>query len=109
MKIKLIGLLIFFTVSNVFACGGDNDLTDTEIASAPYVQAVQAKIASTYNTSVKIEEIVRSENNILDLNKITVARVRCSANLINVFIKSRSDDKLLCMTTFEVNKNDDRA
>jgi hypothetical protein len=87
--------------SGAYACGGE-DLPNDIISSLPYVLAVQDKVAAVYGESVTVESIVRSGNNLLNLDKIAVASAMCSAKYINVYLIAQTSSELRCMTTFQL-------
>lgn len=95
---------LILSASNVFACGG-SDLEDDQIKSLAFVQKAQDKISSIYGDVTVIESVVRSGNDLLDLDKNVVARAKCPANYINVFFKGTKLSELRCMTTFELSSH----
>ena len=88
---------------HALACG-TGDLTDAQIAANQQVKVIQSKIQDTYAKTVIIESIVRSGNNILNLDKKIVADSMCDSHFINVYFQSQSADGLRCMTTLEVSE-----
>jgi hypothetical protein len=99
----LVTVCITVFTSNVFACGGGLELSDEEIAVLSYVTAAQEKMVSTFGQPVVIESIVRSGNDILDLDKNATVSAMCAANYINVYFTTAVPSELLCKTTFEIN------
>ena len=88
---------------NAFACGG-GDLSDAEMAKLPYVQKAQEKMATVFNTPVVIESIIRSGNDILNLDKEATISAMCAANFMNVYLTSKEASELLCQITFQINE-----
>ncbi len=99
----IITICLSVFASNAFACGGE-DLSDVEIGAIPYVLEVKEKMASVYGKTVVIESIVRSGNDILDLDKKATISAMCAANFINVYLTSEESSQLLCKATFQINQ-----
>ncbi len=97
----IITICISVFMSEARACGGD-DLSDSEIAELSYVLEAKEKMASVYSTPVVIESIIRSGNEILNLDKKSTVRAMCAANFINVYFTSEEPSELLCKVTFQI-------
>lgn len=88
--------------SEAFACGGQ-DFADEQIIANTELIAIQNQIQDTYQQQIKVESIVRSNNELLNLDKQVVVAAMCAANYIQVYFQTEIASDLLCMTTFELN------
>ncbi|MNJ93436.1 hypothetical protein D3C87_111170 [compost metagenome] len=86
--------------TSAVACGGA-DLTDDDILNSKELAAVTARIYEVYGKIVDVEEILRSGNKILNMDKVEVAKAMCDANYHHVYMTTNFLGELRCLAMFE--------